>query len=157
METPILEAASIPVMVDDAAKFTIDVDGKAFDFTAVSMGNPHAVTYVDDVENFDVKGVGEIIENHPLFPERTNVEFIQVISPSLIKMRVWERGSGETLACGTGACASVVSGVLNGVGTNDVTVKLLGGEVRVKWDEETNHIHLIGGAQWVFKGVYIID
>lgn len=156
MGAPILDSKSIPVIAEDASKVAITVDETEYIFTCVSMGNPHAVTYVQDVDNFDIEGVGRVIENHPLFPERTNVEFIQVISPSLIKMRVWERGSGETLACGTGACASVVSGVINGIGTSEVTVKLLGGEVVVKCNGVNESVILTGDAQWVFRGKYLI-
>ncbi|MFI3238997.1 MAG: diaminopimelate epimerase [Bacteroidales bacterium] len=156
MGAPILDSMSIPVIAEDSSKVAIEVDGTEYLFTCISMGNPHAVTYVQNVDNFDVEGVGRVIENHPLFPERTNVEFIQVITPTKIKMRVWERGSGETLACGTGACASVVAGVINSVGANEVTVKLLGGEVVVKWSGVKESVILTGDAQWVFRGKYLI-
>jgi len=125
-------------------------------FTCVSMGNPHAVTFVDDLTTFDVGRVGKTIENNPLFPEKTNVEFAQVVAPDRINMRVWERGSGETLACGTGACATLVAAVLNGKADRKATLALLGGEVEVAWDEKTNKVTLTGGAEWVFSGEYIV-
>jgi diaminopimelate epimerase len=121
------------------------------------MGNPHAVAFVQNVDEYDVERIGRAIENHPLFPERCNVEFAEVLSPSSIKMRVWERGSGETLACGTGACATLVAGVLNGKCERQATISLRGGEVNVAWDERTDEVFLSGNAAWVFNGEYLID
>jgi diaminopimelate epimerase len=152
MGAPRLEAGQIPVCHPDTMK--IPLEGMIF--TCVSMGNPHAVTFVDDLTTFDVGHVGKMIENNPLFPEKTNVEFAQVVAPNRINMRVWERGSGETLACGTGACATLVAAVLNGKAARKATLALLGGEVEVTWDEETNKVTLTGGAEWVFSGEYII-
>jgi len=150
MGSPQLEAQQIPVNCPDAANVSIE----RMSFTCVSMGNPHAVTFVENVEKFDVEGVGRRIENHALFPERTNVEFAQVITPDRVKMRVWERGSGETLACGTGACATLVAAVLQGKAKRKATLELLGGEVEVEWNEKTNKVTLTGEAEWVFNGEY---
>ena len=152
MDTPRLEAKQIPVHYSD----TMNVPVEGMNFTCISMGNPHAVTFVDDVVHFDVEKVGRRVENHPLFSERTNVEFAQIVSPSRIRMRVWERGSGETLACGTGSCATLVAAVLKGKAERKVTLELLGGEVEVEWNEKTNRVTLTGGAEWVFNGEYRI-
>lgn len=157
MNEPLMEAADIPVASDTPHSVLIKVADTEYKFRCVSMGNPHAVTFINDVDNFDVEGVGRQIENNPLFPERTNVEFAEMVSPTEIKMRVWERGSGETLACGTGACATLVAASLNGLSSRKGTIKLLGGEVEVEWREETNHVILTGGAEWVFSGEYYID
>ena len=150
MDIPRLKAEQIPVCYPDA--MNVPVEG--INFTCVSMGNPHAVTFVDDVERFDVEKVGRKVENHPLFPERTNVEFAQIVSPNRIRMRVWERGSGETLACGTGACATLVAAVLKGKTERKATLELLGGEVEVEWNEKTNKVTLTGEAEWVFNGEF---
>ena len=152
MDIPRLEAQQIPVQHSD----TMNVPIEGMNFTCISMGNPHAVTFVDDVVHFDVEKVGRRVENHPLFSERTNVEFAQIVSPSRIRMRVWERGSGETLACGTGSCATLVAAVLKGKAERKVTLELLGGEVEVEWNEKTNRVTLTGGAEWVFNGEYRI-
>lgn len=149
MDIPRLEAEQIPVHYPD----TMNVPVEGMNFTCISMGNPHAVTFVDDVAQFDVEKVGRKIENHPLFPERTNVEFAQIVSPNRIRMRVWERGSGETLACGTGSCATLVAAVLKGKAERKATLELLGGEVEVEWNEKTNRVTLTGGAEWVFSGI----
>ena len=153
MDAPQLEAKQIPVNHLDA----MNVPVERMNFTCVSMGNPHAVTFVDNVAQFDIEGVGRKIENNPLFPERTNVEFAQIVAPNRIKMRVWERGSGETLACGTGSCATLVAAVLNGKAERKATIELLGGEVEVEWNENTNKITLTGGAEWVFNGEFYIN
>jgi len=153
MDAPQLEANQIPVNHHDA--MNVQVEG--IKFTCVSMGNPHAVTFVDNVALFDIESVGRKIENHPLFPERTNVEFAQIVTPNRIKMRVWERGSGETLACGTGSCATLVAAVLNGKAERKATIELLGGEVEVEWNENTNKVTLTGGAEWVFNGEFYIN
>lgn len=154
MGEPILTPSLIPVLTEGekAVQIPVEVNGEIFNATCVSMGNPHAVIFVSDVENFDVHGIGRVIENHPLFPRRTNVEFIQVISPSQLKMRVWERGSGETLACGTGACASLVAAVLNGLSDRTATLQLLGGDLTIEWRESDNRIYMTGGAVKVFEG-----
>lgn len=156
MGSPILEASQIPVSSNK--KTFVDellvINECNYYLTCVSMGNPHAVVFVDDLSKIDVKGIGEKIENHEIFPKRTNVEFVQVIDSSTIEMRVWERGSGETLACGTGACAAVVAGVLNNRTSNEVTVRLLGGELEINYDKVANKVWMTGPAIRVFEGNY---
>jgi len=154
MGEPILAPATIPVNVEGekAINIPIEINGVTYKATCVSMGNPHAVIFVDDVENFDVHGIGRVIENHSLFPRRTNVEFCQVVSPSVLKMRVWERGSGETLACGTGACATLVAAALNGVSSNEAKLELLGGDLNIEWRKSDNRIYMTGPATKVFSG-----
>ncbi len=120
--------------------------------TCVSMGNPHCVVPVDDVASFDVEGIGRLFENHPIFPERVNTEFIRVEDRKNIRMRVWERGSGETWACGTGACAVAAACILNGWTENSVTVHLLGGDLQIEWDRDQNTIFMTGPAVSVFEG-----
>lgn len=154
MGEPILEAAKIPVLSQKSPikNLKINANGKDFIFTCVSMGNPHAITIINDVKNFNVEKYGKIIENNKLFPQKTNVEFIEIINRHNIKMRVWERGAGETLACGTGACASVIACNLNGLVDNKVDVELLGGKLEVTWNKENNHVYMIGPAVTVFEG-----
>lgn len=156
MGVPVTEAAQIPVLHSNTLYVPVEALGRRLFLSCVSMGNPHAVIFVDDVENYDIERIGKAIENHPLFPERCNVEFAEILTPSRIKMRVWERGSGETQACGTGACATLVAGVLNGRCNRQATVILKGGEVRVAWNEITGDVFLTGGAEWVFNGEYLI-
>ena len=153
MGIPILDSEKIPVITDDIQNLNLKVLDKNFNFTCVSMGNPHAIAVIgDDINTFDVAKYGSIIENMECFPNRTNVEFIKVINKKNIEMRVWERGSGETLACGTGACASVVSCILNGYTNRKVNVKLLGGVLEIEWDINNNHIYMTGSATTVFDG-----
>ena len=132
------------------------VDGKSYDITGVSMGNPHDIVYLDndiDITKFDIEKVGPYFENHKAFPERINTEFVQVLDRKTLNMRVWERGSGETFACGTGTCATVVATVLNGMcDSNDVTVHLLGGDLKITWDEESGDVYMEGPAATVFTG-----
>ncbi len=130
----------------------LDVNGSLFNITALSMGNPHAVIFVNDVEKIPVKNYGKAIENHQNFPEKTNVEFIQVIDKLNMKMRVWERGAGETLACGTGACAAAVAANLNGKTGRKVKIYLKGGTLEIEWRESNNHVYKAGAANSVFKG-----
>lgn len=154
MGSPALDPAQIPV-VSTKERFIaepVESDGRVFNVTCVSMGNPHAVIFTDDVDTLPLHDYGPKLENHSLFPKRTNVEFIQVISRDRIKMRVWERGSGETMACGTGACASVVAAVLNDLCDRKVTVMLPGGELFIEWDEESGHVYKTGPATKVFDG-----
>ncbi len=152
MGEPIFEGRLIPVNINGTIKdFPLKIADKEFAMTCVSMGNPHAVTVVDDVDNFDVKKYGPLIENYELFPNRINVEFIQVIGPGKIKMRVWERGSGETMACGSGASAAAVAAHLNGLTERRVAVVLLGGELAIEWNED-NHVYMTGPAEEVFTG-----
>lgn len=125
--------------------------------TAVSMGNPHAIVYVEDTEHLDLPAIGPGFEHHPAFPERINTEFLQVIDRHTIRMRVWERGAGETLACGTGACASLVASVLTGKTDREATLQLLGGDLFIRWDPDTGHVFMTGPAEFVFEGEYPIS
>ena len=154
MGEPILEPKDIPVIVKEkpVKNLKIIVDERNFKFSCVSMGNPHAITIIDDIQNFNVEKYGKKIEIDKVFPNKTNVEFIQLIDRNNIKMRVWERGAGETLACGTGACASVVACVLNELTSRKVNVELLGGTLKIEWNEEDNHIYMTGPAVTVFEG-----
>jgi len=152
MGEPVVEGRLIPVNIDGMVKdFPLTIEDKVFKITAVSMGNPHAVIFVDDVDGFDVKRYGPRIENHGLFPRRINVEFIQVLDPERIRMRVWERGSGETMACGTGASAAGVAASLKGLTGRCVNVMLAGGELLIEWKED-NHVYMTGPAVEVFEG-----
>ena len=156
MGEPILEPNKIPVDIKSDEHIIKDLLIKAIDktftFTCVSMGNPHAVTLVNDVEKFNVAKYGCILENDIHFPERANIEFIEIIDDRTIKMRVWERGAGETFACGTGACAVAVASVINKLVEREVTVKLLGGDLEIKWNKENNHVYMTGPATTVFEG-----
>ena len=154
MGEPILEATKIPVSSDKTPIRGIKIKGldKEFVATCVSMGNPHAVILLEDIDKLDIEKYGREIECNPIFPNKTNVEFINVEDRKHIKMRVWERGTGETLACGTGACSSVVAGALNGVVDRNVIVKLLGGNLQIEWKEDDNHVYMTGPAVTVFEG-----
>ncbi len=159
MGSPILEPKEVPVAVegDMAIDAPITVQGKEYHMTCVSMGNPHAVLFVDDVINMNLEAIGPDFENHELFPNRTNTEFVQVIDKNHVKMRVWERGTGETLACGTGCCATVVACVLNGKTDTDVEVEVLGGKIQIQWDRENNVVYMTGPAVTVFEGDITIE
>ena len=154
MGTPILKAADIPVHSEKEQVINepVMVDGKEWKITCVSMGNPHAITYIDDVKNMEIEKIGPKFENHEIFPDRVNTEFVHVIDRNTVEMRVWERGSGETLACGTGACAVAVSSILNGLTEEEVTVKLLGGDLKIFWDRTENKVYMTGSATTVFDG-----
>ena len=155
MGAPIVEPSLVPVKAEGDVVIAkpIVVDGTEYEITCVSMGNPHAITFVEDTNNIgDIEVIGPKFEHHEMFPERTNTEFIQVLSETEINMRVWERGSGETLACGTGACASVYACILNGKTKDEVTVHLLGGDLWIKYDRESGHIFMTGPAVVVFDG-----
>ena len=156
MGAPILTPKDIPV--DGSGERFIEqpltVDGKQWLVTAVSMGNPHAIVYVEHTDTLDLPDIGPAFECHPTFPERTNTEFLEVVDRHTIKMRVWERGAGETLACGTGACASLVASVLTGRTERTATLKLLGGDLDIVWDQETDHVFMTGPADFVFDGDY---
>ena len=130
----------------------ITVQGKEYKMTCVSMGNPHAVVFMDDVTNLQIEKIGPYFENHERFPNRINTEFVKVLDRKTVQMRVWERGTGETLACGTGCCATVVACVLNGLTDDTVTVKLLGGEIEITWDREADLVYMTGPAVTVFEG-----
>ena len=154
MGTPILKAVDIPVRSEKEQVIDepVMVDGKEWNITCVSMGNPHAITYIDDVKNLEIEKIGPKFENHEIFPDRVNTEFVRVIDRNTVEMRVWERGSGETLACGTGACAVAVSSILNGLTEEEVTVKLLGGDLKIFWDRTENKVYMTGSATTVFDG-----
>ena len=154
MGSPILTPAEIPVVAEGekVIKEPITVLDKTYEMTCVSMGNPHAVVFVEDTEAFPVTEIGPYFENHEKFPNRTNTEFVQVVDKNHIKMRVYERGTGETLACGTGCCASAVACVLNGLTDTEVDVEVLGGVVHIEWDREENLIYMTGPATTVFDG-----
>ena len=153
MGEPILSPEKIPVLSKEkiAKNLKIKSCDKIFYFTCVSMGNPHAITIVENVEKFDVKKYGENIEINKIFPNKTNVEFVEIIDKEHIKMRVWERGTGETLACGTGACATAVACNLNNLTSRHVFIKLLGGILEIEWKED-NHVYMTGPAVTVFEG-----
>ena len=152
MGRPTLEGEKIPINIDGAP--VVDVEILGYQGTAVSMGNPHIVFFVDEISDKMVLQDGPEIEKHKLFPKKTNVEFVKVLDKQNLEMRVWERGSGETLACGTGACATGVAAVLNGLTERKVNVHALGGILTVEWDENSGEVFLSGPAEEVFKGVY---
>lgn len=154
MGEPILEAEKIPVISNEnpVKNLILNAEGEKFKFTCVSMGNPHAVTIVKDTNNFDVEKYGKVLEIDKAFPRKSNIEFAQVVDKHNIKMRVWERGAGETLACGTGACATAVSCNLNGLTERKVNVELLGGNLEIEWNKEDNYVYMTGPAVTVFEG-----
>ena len=154
MGAPILKASEIPVLSEKEQVINepVMVDGKEWKITCVSMGNPHAVTYIEDVKNLEIEKIGPKFENHEIFPDRVNTEFVHVMNRNTVEMRVWERGSGETYACGTGACAVAVASILNGLTEDEVTVKLLGGDLKIFWDREENRVYMTGTATKVFDG-----
>jgi diaminopimelate epimerase len=152
MGEPLLEGRKIPVDLDQKViDHPLKVDDTTFNITCVSMGNPHAVIFTDNVDGFPVERYGPLIENHRLFPKRINVEFVEVKGKGETRMRVWERGAGETMACGTGASASVVASSLKGLTGRDVTVHLAGGDLLIEWAED-NHVYMTGPATEVFEG-----
>ncbi|MBD5505150.1 MAG: diaminopimelate epimerase [Lachnospiraceae bacterium] len=180
MGAPKLQPEQIPVIMDEGKNYTgfdhesdtvrekenhvdkgekesvidepITVQGKEYKMTCVSMGNPHAVVFMDNVADLEIEKIGPHFENHERFPNRINTEFVKVLDRKNVQMRVWERGTGETLACGTGCCATVVACVLNGLTDDTVTVKLLGGEIEITWDREANLVYMTGPAATVFEG-----
>ncbi len=155
MGKPMLRPEEVPVVSEkeEVIDAPITVDGQEYRMTCVSMGNPHAVVFIDqDVKEFPLETVGVKFENHERFPKRVNTEFVNVLDRHTAQMRVWERGSGETLACGTGACAVAVACALNGLTEDEVTVKLLGGDLQIKWDREKNTVYMTGPAEVVFDG-----
>lgn len=153
MGEPAFKNEDLPTFLDEKVTkdLNLEVETGVFRFTLVSMGNPHAVTFVENISKIPLEKYGPIVENDSIFPNRINVEFVEIKDKSHIKMRVWERGSGETLACGTGACAAVVAGGVNGYLDNEVKVELLGGTLRIKWDRN-NHVYMTGDAKTVFEG-----
>ena len=168
MGAPILEAKEIPVAADESPVVSEPISiaqkdsglkggaGTEYRMTCVSMGNPHAVVYIDSTDELEIEAVGPLFENHERFPNRTNTEFVQIIDPEHVKMRVWERGSGETLACGTGCCAVCVAGVLNGFTAPRLEVQVLGGKLLIEWDREENLVWMTGPATTVFEGVITV-
>ena len=155
MGKPILKASEIPVKAEKESVVAeaIEAGGREWKMTCVSMGNPHAVIFIDTpVKEFPLETYGPLFESHERFPKRTNTEFVRVLDRKTMEMRVWERGSGETLACGTGACASVVACVLNNLTDNTVTVKLLGGDLEIKYDTDENTVYMTGPARIAFTG-----
>lgn len=168
MGAPILEAKEIPVAADKSLVVSEPISigqkdsgleggiGAEYQMTCVSMGNPHAVVYIDSTDELEIEAVGPLFENHERFPNRTNTEFVQIIDPEHVKMRVWERGSGETLACGTGCCAVCVAGVLNGFTAPRLEVQVLGGKLLIEWDREENLVWMTGPATTVFEGVITV-
>ena len=156
MGTPILKPELIPIVAkgETVIDEPIMVGGKEYHMTGVSMGNPHDVVFMDDIKNLEIEKIGPLFENHERFPNRINTEFVNVIDRHTAQMRVWERGSGETLACGTGACAVAVACILNGLTENTVTVKLLGGDLQIEWDREKNTVYMTGPAEVSFDGVW---
>jgi diaminopimelate epimerase len=154
MGQPILEASRVPVALEgkQVVDHPVTIGEKSFRFTAVSMGNPHAVIFVDDAADFPVETWGPRLETHPLFPNKTNVEFVTIHSPRELEMRVWERGVGPTLACGTGACASLVAAVLNGAADRRARVRLKGGDLEIQWSERDDRVYMTGPARMVFEG-----
>mgnify|MGYP002796425631 FL=1 len=155
MGRPILEPENIPVQAEGSRVVDepLTVDGKEYRMTCVSMGNPHAVIFVDqDVRELPLEQIGPSFESHERFPKRINTEFARVLDRRTVEMRVWERGSGETLACGTGTCATAVACVLNGLTEDEITVHLLGGDLYIKWDREKDTVYMTGPAETVFDG-----
>lgn len=154
MGNPELVPANIPIVADGDRVIDepINVNGTEYRMTGVSMGNPHAVVYVEDVKGLDIEKIGPAFENHERFPNRVNTEFVKVLDQNTVEMRVWERGSGETMACGTGACAVAVACILNGLTEDKVTVKLLGGDLQIEWDKEADKVYMTGPAEVSFDG-----
>lgn len=157
MGSPELCPEKIPInsKLESFIQEPIVVGGKEYRVTGVSMGNPHAITFIDDTESLEIEKLGPKFENHPLFPRRINTEFAHVIDRKTVKMRVWERGAGETLACGTGACATMVACALSGYVDNEADIILLGGTLHIEWDRVQNKVYMTGPARFVFDGQYI--
>ncbi|MFN4860698.1 MAG: diaminopimelate epimerase [Pseudanabaena sp.] len=159
MGKPFLTAAEIPTTLgasdQKVVNLPLEVGGKTWNVTTVSMGNPHCMIFVDDVDSIPLAEIGVLFEHHPVFPKRTNTEFVEVVNRGYVKMRVWERGAGATLACGTGACATVVAGVLNDLCDRICTVNLPGGDLKITWSDESDRLLMTGPAQLVFTGLVV--
>lgn len=155
MGEPILDGLQVPTIFEGSPVMNqpIEAGGEQFSFTAVSMGNPHSVIYVEDAPTFELATFGPLLEVHPYFPRKINVEFASVTSRDRVEMRVWERGAGPTLACGTGACATLVSSVLNGYTDRAAWIGLKGGDLYIEWNEEDNHVYMTGPAEVVYTGI----
>lgn len=154
MGSPEFAAARIPILSEHERVVSepIEVGDATYAITGVSMGNPHAVVYMEDVKRLDIEKIGPLFERHERFPDRINTEFIRVVDHANLEMRVWERGSGETLACGTGACAAAVASMINGYTEDAVTVHLLGGDLHICWEREENQVYMTGPAEVAFEG-----
>lgn len=154
MGAPILEPREIPIDsgLPQFVNQPVELEGETYDMTAVSMGNPHGILFVDDVKACPLETVGPKLEVHPLFPKKANIEFVQIHNRKEVSMRVWERGSGETMACGTGTCATAVACVLNDKTDDEIVVHLLGGDLKIQWDRENNIVYMTGPATVVFDG-----
>ncbi|NDV70406.1 diaminopimelate epimerase [Dysgonomonas sp. 25] len=156
MGEPILDSAQIPVDINESPvlNYPLNVDGETWRISCVSMGNPHAVVFTKDINKLELPVIGPKFETHPVFPRKTNTEFIELVDRHTLNMRVWERGAGETLACGTGACAAAVAAVLNGYCDRKITIHLLGGDLEIEWNETNNHVYMTGEAVTVFEGEF---
>ncbi len=154
MGEPILKPDLIPVKAEGepVLNLPLDIDGKSWEITCVSMGNPHAVIFTTGIKDLDLPVIGPKFEKHPIFPRKTNTEFIEVVDRQTLNMRVWERGAGETLACGTGACAAAVAAILNDYCDRKIKIHLLGGDLEIEWNKENNHVYMTGEAVTVFEG-----
>ena len=156
MGAPVLKAEQVPVISEQEEVISqpvlIPETGETYRMTCVSMGNPHAVVFLEDVKNLEIEKIGPYFEHHSCFPNRTNTEFVKVLDRKNVEMRVWERGTGETLACGTGCCATAVACILNGLTEDEVTVHVLGGKISVFWDRQENLVYMTGPAATVFEG-----
>lgn len=160
MGAPVLEPALVPVLSSDPKLRLAEeetVDGRTYRITGVSMGNPHGVIFVDEINDDLVLRQGPLLEVAPIFPAKANIEFAEVLDRSTIRMRVWERGTGETLACGTGACATAVAATLNGLTDREVDVRLRGGTLHIRWDEESGHVFMTGPAAFICDGIFYLD
>lgn len=157
MGEPILDPVLIPVKIDKepVLNYPLDIDGKIWEISCVSMGNPHAVVFTTGIKDFDLPILGPKFEKHSIFPRKTNTEFIEIVDRQTLNMRVWERGAGETLACGTGACAAAVAAILNGYCDRKMTIHLLGGDLEIEWNQKNNHVYMTGEAVTVFDGELI--
>lgn len=160
MGAPVLEPALVPVLSRDPKLRLAEeetVDGRTYRITGVSMGNPHGVIFVDEINDDLVLRQGPLLEVAPIFPAKANIEFAEVLDRSTIRMRIWERGTGETLACGTGACATAVAAVLNGLTDREVDVRLRGGTLHIRWDEESGHVFMTGPAAFICDGIFYLE
>lgn len=157
MGEPILDPQLIPVNIDEnpVLNYPIAIDDKMWKISCVSMGNPHAVVFTENIEDLDLPILGPKFEQHPIFPRKTNTEFIEVLDRKTLNMRVWERGAGETLACGTGACASAVAAILNDYCDREIKINLIGGSLEIEWKQKNNHVYMTGEAVTVFEGILV--
>ncbi len=157
MGEPILDPTLIPVNIAQkpVLEYPLNIDGKEWKISCVSMGNPHAVVFTEGIKDFNLPVLGPKFETNPIFPRKTNTEFIEVVDRNTLNMRVWERGAGETLACGTGACAAAVAAILNGYCDRKIKIHLLGGDLDIEWRESNNHVYMTGEAVTVFEGTIL--